>query len=145
MKKSVPWLYFFAMVAQMIGGTIAGTYLVFYMTSRMLIAAAVMGTILLVSRIVDLVIGMLSGAVVQKLCFKHGQYRFWLLYGPLAVSIGTTLCFINPSIPVMAKAVIVFFGIYSLRRRYELYPDIPEWAYGKNRRSQYRGQAGPYQ
>lgn len=110
MKKSVPWLYFFAMVAQMIGGTIAGTYLVFYMTSRMLIAAAVMGTILLVSRIVDLVIGMLSGVVVQKLCFKHGQYRFWLLYGPLAVSIGTTLCFINPSIPVMAKAVIVFLG-----------------------------------
>lgn len=110
MKKSVPWLYFIALFAQMIGGTIATTYLVFYMTSRMLIAAAVMGTILLISRIVDLVIGLLAGAVVQKLCFKNGQYRFWLLYGPLAVSVGTTLCFINPAIPMMAKAVIVFLG-----------------------------------
>lgn len=108
--KKISWLYFIAMVAQMIGGTIAGTYLVFYMTSRMLIAAGVMGTILLLSRIIDLIIGVIAAPVVQKLCFKHGQYRSWLLYGPLLVSIGTTLCFINPNIPMMGKAVIVFVG-----------------------------------
>jgi len=110
MKKSLPWMFFVAMVAQMIGGTIAGSYLVFYMTERMLITATVVGSILLISRIVDLIIGLLSGVIVQKVCFKHGQYRSWLLYGPLAVSIGTTMCFINPAIPVMAKAVIVFVG-----------------------------------
>ena len=110
MKKSIPWLYFLAMFCQMVGGTLAGSYLTYYMTGRMLITATVMGTVMLVARIVDGVIGLLSGVIVQKVCFRHGQYRSWLLYAPIMVAIGTTMCFINPNIPVMAKTVIVFVG-----------------------------------
>jgi Na+/melibiose symporter-like transporter len=110
MKKHVPWLYFTAMFFQMVGGMIAGTYLVFYITDRMLITAVVMGALLLVSRIVDLIIGVASGVIIQKFRPRLGQYRHWLLYGPIIVAIGTTMCFINPAIPMMAKAVIVFVG-----------------------------------
>jgi Na+/melibiose symporter-like transporter len=110
MKKHVPWLYFTAMLFQMVGGMIAGTFLVFYITDRMLITAVVMGALLLVSRVADLIIGVASGVIIQKFRPRLGQYRHWLLYGPIIVAIGTTLCFINPAIPMMAKAVIVFVG-----------------------------------
>jgi Na+/melibiose symporter-like transporter len=109
-KKHVPWLYFIAMLFQMLGGMIAGTYLVFYITDRMLITAVVMGALLLASRVVDLILGVASGVIIQKFRPRLGQYRHWLLYGPIIVAIGTTMCFINPAIPMTAKAVIVFVG-----------------------------------
>jgi Na+/melibiose symporter-like transporter len=76
----------------------------------MLITAVVMGALMLVARICEFITSILIGMLVQKTCLKHGQYRSWLLYGPFIVAIGTTLCFINPGIPMMAKAVIVFVG-----------------------------------
>ena len=111
MKKSAPWLFFFTMLFQIAGGTIAGQYLTFYMTSRMLITATVMGAVLMTTRIADLIVGILSGVVVQRVQFKPGQYRFWLFWGPLTVSIGTTMMFINPSIfPMWAKIMLVWVG-----------------------------------
>lgn len=110
LDPKVPWLYFIAVVSQMIGNTIAGSYLSFYMTERMLMSAIIMGGVLLATRIADLIIGVLSGVIVQKVCFKHGQFRTWLLYGPIVVGLGTTMCFINPNIPMAAKAVMVFIG-----------------------------------
>jgi Na+/melibiose symporter-like transporter len=98
------------MLFQIVGGMIAGTFLVFYITDRLMITAVIMGGLLLVSRIVDLFIGVASGVIIQKFRPKLGQYRHWLLYGPIIVAIGTTMCFINPAIPMMAKALIVFVG-----------------------------------
>jgi Na+/melibiose symporter-like transporter len=98
------------MTAQMVGGMIAGTFLVYYMTERMLITTLVMSSLMLAARFVDLLIGLLAGVVIQRFRPKLGQYRTWLLLGPIIVGTGTTLCFINPAIPVAAKAVIVFVG-----------------------------------
>jgi Na+/melibiose symporter-like transporter len=41
---------------------------------------------------------------------KHGQYRTWIAYGPFIYAFGATMCFINPAIPMMAKAIMVFIG-----------------------------------
>ncbi|HZK24926.1 MAG TPA: MFS transporter [Oscillospiraceae bacterium] len=110
MKKNIPMLYFIAIVGQMFGTAIAGTYLSFYMTERLLLTASAMGVILLVARIVDLIIGFLSGMIVQKTSFKYGQYRSWLIIGPICVAIGVIMCFLNPNISVQMKGVIVLLG-----------------------------------
>ncbi|AEF86808.1 transporter, major facilitator family [Treponema primitia ZAS-2] len=109
-KKSIPWVFFAAETSLVLGGMIAMSYLIFYITDRMLITAVVMGAIMLVARIADGVLGIFTGIIIQKLQLKHGQYRTWLLYGPFIIALGTTLCFFNPNIPMMAKAVIVFIG-----------------------------------
>jgi Na+/melibiose symporter-like transporter len=109
-KKSIPWVFFLAETSLMVGGMIAMSYLIFYITDRMLITAVIMGTLMLVARIADGILGVLSGIIIQKVQLKHGQYRSWLLYGPFIIALGTTMCFFNPNIPVMAKAVIIFIG-----------------------------------
>jgi Na+/melibiose symporter-like transporter len=110
MKKSVPWCFFLALMCQMIGNFVAMGYAVYYMTERLLITVAVMGVVLLVARVIDMVMGVVVGLVVQKVQLKLGQYRAWLIYGPIACSIGTTMCFLNPAIPMIAKAIIVLLG-----------------------------------
>jgi Na+/melibiose symporter-like transporter len=109
-KKSIPWVFFFAEASLMLGGVISMSYLIFYITDRMLITAVIMGTLMLVARIADGILGVLSGVIIQKMQLKHGQYRSWLLYGPFLIALGSTMCFFNPSIPVMAKVVILFIG-----------------------------------
>jgi Na+/melibiose symporter-like transporter len=110
LKKSVLWLYFTAATSLVVGSMIAMVYLIFYITDRMLITAVIMGVVMLLARIFDLIIGVLTGVIIQKFSLKHGQFRTWLLYGPFIGAIGTTLCFFNPHIPIIAKAVIVFIG-----------------------------------
>jgi Na+/melibiose symporter-like transporter len=110
LRRDVPWLYFVAMVSQMLGGTVAGGYLIFYMTERMDITLIVMGTIMVVARVLDMLLGFVAGVVVQKLRLKLGQFRTWLLVGPIVVAVGTTLCFFNAPLPEMGKAVIVLVG-----------------------------------
>jgi len=108
--KIVPWLYFSATLSSMVCNTVAGSYIAFYMTERMLISAALMGVVMIIARGLDLALGLVCGAIIQKTQLKPGQYRFWLLWAPVACGIGTTLLFINPNIPIAAKAVMVIIG-----------------------------------
>ena len=106
--NKISWLYFIALTCQMIGNSVINSFVSFYATERLLLSAAMMAGILTASRVCDLVIGTLSGLVVQKVCPRFGQYRSWLLYGPLMVSIGSTLCFINLDVPMGVKLFMVF-------------------------------------
>lgn len=108
--NKISWLYFIALTCQMIGNSVINSFVSFYATERLLLSAAMMAGILTASRVCDLVIGTLSGLVVQKVCPRFGQYRSWLLYGPLMVSIGSTLCFINLDVPMGVKLFMVFIG-----------------------------------
>jgi Na+/melibiose symporter-like transporter len=110
LDKKIPWLFFMATVSQMIAIFMATAYIIFYITERMLMTAVLMGAVMLAVRIFDLVFGVAAGVIIQKVCLKHGQYRSWLAYGPFMYFIGASMCFINPAIPMMAKAVMVFVG-----------------------------------
>jgi Na+/melibiose symporter-like transporter len=110
LDKKVPWLFFLAMVSQRIAVFMATAYIIFYVTERMLMTAVLMGAVMLAVRIFDLIFGVAAGVIIQKVCLKHGQYRTWLAYGPFIYALGATMCFINPAIPMMAKAVMVFVG-----------------------------------
>lgn len=108
--NKISWLYFVAITCQMIGNSVINSFVSFYATERLLLTAAMMAGILTASRVCDLVIGTMSGVIVQKVCLRFGQYRSWLLYGPLLVSVGSTLCFINLNVPMGVKLFMVFIG-----------------------------------
>jgi Na+/melibiose symporter-like transporter len=109
-KKNIPWLYFLALFAQTMGNMLFTMYLIFYITERMLIGVVLMGTIMLLTRIVDGIFGVLAGIIVQKTSLKHGQYRSWLLYTPFIIGIGNLLLFFNPAIPQAVKLIQIFVG-----------------------------------
>jgi Na+/melibiose symporter-like transporter len=109
-KKNVPWLYFLALFAQGMGNMLFTMYLIFYITERMLIGVVLMGTIMLLTRVVDGIFGVLAGIIVQKTSLKHGQYRSWLLYTPFLIGIGNLMLFFNPAIPQAVKLVQIFVG-----------------------------------
>jgi Na+/melibiose symporter-like transporter len=69
-----------------------------------------MAGIMLVARTADLILGVASGGIVQQTQLNKGQYRSWLLYGPFICSIGTTMLFINSSLPVAAKYAQIVIG-----------------------------------
>jgi probable glucitol transport protein GutA len=85
-------------------------YLAFYMTERMEISVILMGSIMVAGRIIDMILSLVIGAVVQKAHPKHGQYRTWLLIGPFMVAFGTTMCFLNLPIPEIVKGMLVLTG-----------------------------------
>jgi Na+/melibiose symporter-like transporter len=108
--NKIAWLYFVAITAQIVGTTIAGAFLVYYITEQMLITTIIMSSLMFAARLADIVLGLVAGVVIQKFKPKSGQYSTWLLAGPIVVAIGTTICFINPAIPIPVKAVMVFIG-----------------------------------
>lgn len=110
LKKSIPWLYFVAMVSQQLCINVSMSFLTFYITDRMLVAVTVMGTVMLAARIVDGIIGLFCGVIMQKVQLKLGQYRSWLLYAPIMVTLGTIVCFLNPNIGPSGKMAVVFIG-----------------------------------
>ncbi|MDR0708593.1 MAG: MFS transporter [Spirochaetaceae bacterium] len=110
LDRKIPWLFFLAMVSQRIANFIFLAYLIFYVTERMLMTAVIMGAVMFAVRVFDLIFGAATGVIIQKVCLKHGQYRTWLACGPFIYFLGATMCFINPAIPMMAKAVMVFVG-----------------------------------
>ncbi|MCL1912961.1 MAG: MFS transporter [Eubacteriaceae bacterium] len=110
LDPKIPYVFMIATICQAIGNNIAGSYINFYITERMLISTTMLAVVMSTSRMGDLLLGMVSGGIVQKLQLKKGQYRSWLLYGPFLVSFGTTLLFINFPIPEFAKYVQIFIG-----------------------------------
>lgn len=91
--------------------TIPMIYLSFYLTEGVGMSAALMGTVLLIARIIDFVIGLISGGVVEKSRMKWGTYRSWLVILKYVVFVGVCLQFWNTSSLAMgARAAITMLG-----------------------------------
>lgn len=89
------------------------TYWSYFMTDVAFISTGVMGTILIISRVVDLVSIPVVGIIIEKLNPKWGKYRSWLVIAPIYIVVCFLLMFINYDLPDAAKAIILCLG-YSL-------------------------------
>ncbi|QSX08249.1 MFS transporter [Alkalibacter rhizosphaerae] len=91
--------------------TIPMMYLTFYLTESVGMSAALMGTVLLIARIVDFIIGLVSGGVVEKSRMRWGTYRSWLIILKYVVFIGVCLQFWNTSsLPPVARGAVTIIG-----------------------------------
>jgi len=110
MPKSMPWLYFFQNVGMAMGTSVPMYYLMFFLTDYAGMAPAIMAIILTISRVVDFLFALVVGPIIQKSNMRWGRYRSWILISVFLVQIGLFMMFVNPDIPLGAKAIIVCIG-----------------------------------
>ena len=85
----------------------ATTFMVFFYTDIAGIAAATVGTLMLLSRVFDL-LNPVAGLLVDRTHSKHGKARPWLLWMAVPFGISAVLLFTAPSLSPMGKVIYAF-------------------------------------
>lgn len=86
----------------------AGTFLTAFYTDTMGIAAAAVGTMMLLTRVLDGATDLVMGAIVDKTKSKYGKARPWVLWTAPFMCIGFILLFLNPSLSANGKIVYIY-------------------------------------
>ncbi len=91
--------------------TIPMMYITYFLTANAGMSAAVMGTVLLVARIVDFFLGLAAGGIIEKSRMKWGTYRSWLIILKYTVFAGVVFMFWDTSsMPMGLKAAFAIIG-----------------------------------
>jgi GPH family glycoside/pentoside/hexuronide:cation symporter len=107
--------YAFYGLTNFIATTVTGSYLNIFITDNLLISAALMGTILTSSRIIDFFISAISGGIIEKVKLKWGKYRSWVLISKYVSLISLSVLFLNTgSLPLEAKCAIIIIAYLGL-------------------------------
>lgn len=81
-------------------------FLIFYLTNVALLPLGIVGIITGASAIVDAFSAILAGVVIDKVTFKNGKYRPWLLICPPLVTVFFVLCFTKIGGDVTAGIIV---------------------------------------
>lgn len=84
------------------------SFLVFFYTDISKVSAAAIGSIMLISRILDGLVDIVMGILVDKTKSKHGKARPWLLRMSIPFAISAVLMFTVPEMSQNAKLVYIF-------------------------------------
>ena len=99
MEKRLPGLvvnsYGFANFAKAIMLSLALNYYAIFLTDVAFITAAHMGTLMLITHLVDAISILLIGSLIQKTQMRWGKFRSWFLLMPLSTCVFFTLTFTN--------------------------------------------------
>jgi len=85
--------------------TTANTFIVFFYTEISGIAAATVGTLLMLARFFDGATDLGMGVLVDKTNSKHGKARPWLLWMSIPFMFAVILLFTSPDIGPTGKAI----------------------------------------
>lgn len=94
--------------AQNIVFTMCSTLLVFFYTDVIGMNAAVIGTIMLISRLFDGVSDVCMGFVLDKTKSKHGKARAWILWMTIPYALASIALFCVPSGSEMMRTIYIF-------------------------------------
>lgn len=87
---------------------LTSTYITFFYTDALGLNAAIIGTIMLVSRLLDGLTDVVMGFVVDKTKSKHGKARPWMLWLAIPIAVATILAFMVPNTGDVGKYIYVF-------------------------------------
>lgn len=93
--------------------TVASTYWAVYLTGAVGLETAVMASILSIASFCDLVSVPICGIILQKVRFKSGKFRPWLIYAGVAAAILRWLTFTDLGLTGAARG-LWFGGTYIL-------------------------------
>ena len=68
-------------------------FFVIFLTDIARLPLSIIAVLISVTGILDIITSLISGVIVDKVNFKHGKYRPWLIYCPPIVVISFTLMF----------------------------------------------------
>lgn len=115
LDKSKINAYVFYTFASSVGVVVPLNYLNIFMTENLGYSAALMGTTLLIPRIIDFVVGLLAGGIIEKSRLKWGKFRSWIMIFRFVVFAGCAVLFLNTSaLPVGTKMLITILGYVML-------------------------------
>lgn len=77
--------------------TTIGSYLTLYYTDSVGLAAATIGTLMLLSRLLDGVSDLVMGSIIDRTHTKWGKARPWILWSALPMGLGLVLMFSVPA------------------------------------------------
>jgi len=77
--------------------TTIGSFLTLYYTDNVGIAAATIGTMMLLSRLLDGISDLIMGAIIDRTHTRWGKARPWILWSAIPMAIGLILMFSVPS------------------------------------------------
>ncbi|TDL86191.1 MFS transporter [Vibrio vulnificus] len=83
------------------------TFIVYYYTDVIGIAAGIIGSIMLFSRIFDGVADVLMGYIIDKTKSKHGKARPWLLWLSIPFAISAVLLFMVPNVSTVWQVIYI--------------------------------------
>lgn len=99
--KKRQFLYAFGDFGYNFVWTLVSSFLLYFWTDCMGIAAGIAGTIMLLSRVWDAINDPIVGKWADNTKSKHGQYRPWILYAAIPLCLINILCF--TSIPIESE------------------------------------------
>lgn len=76
--------------------TTIGSYLTLYYTDSVGLAAATIGTLMLLSRLLDGVSDLVMGSIIDRTHTKWGKARPWILYSAIPMGLGLVIMFSIP-------------------------------------------------
>lgn len=87
---------------------LSGTYITFFYTDALGLNPAIIGIIVLFSRVFDGISDITMGFIMDKTKSKYGKARPWLLWLALPIAISLVLMFLVPNIGDTGKYVYIF-------------------------------------
>ncbi|KNZ40855.1 MFS transporter [Acetobacterium bakii] len=90
---------------------VAVSYFAYFLTDIALIGPAIVGTMLLINRIVDAISVPLTGAIIEKSNLPWGKYRSWMMIAPAVVAVCFIMMYRVPS-GMSEVAMAIYFSIF---------------------------------
>ena len=115
-KKYLKWYqkvaYGTGDVAGNCGYALISSFMMLYLTNAVGLNSAIIGTLMMVSKLLDGVSDIFFGGLMDKTKSKMGQARPWMLYGQIGVSASLFLVFCIPSMS-QTMQYVYFFVFYT--------------------------------
>ncbi len=89
---------------------LTGTYITFFYTDALGLNVAIVGTLIMISRLFDGVTDVIMGYVMDKTKSKHGKARAWMLWLAVPFGVCTAAMMMVPNIGETGKYVYVFIS-----------------------------------
>lgn len=86
---------------------LTSTFVTFFYTDALGLNAAIIGTIMMLSRVFDGFTDIFMGFVMDQVKSKHGKARCWMLWLAIPIAIATVLVFLVPNIGEVGKYIYV--------------------------------------
>jgi Na+/melibiose symporter-like transporter len=111
LKKSTLWAYALGDNGFFISMTLYTTYPLIFMTKCLGLAFPLAVQILTLTKILDIIINFMSGAIIEKIRMPWGKYRSWFLAGPIIAGIATCL-FFSPLLKTVPAPAVLPLGVF---------------------------------
>lgn len=97
-----------------------GAFIMFYYTDVVQVNAAVIGSIMLTAKVINALVGLAVGWMIDATKSKHGKARVWLLRMAVPFAIATFAVFAVPEMAEKYKIIYIFISYNALLTIYSM-------------------------